>query len=98
MSQKDSAQDFVRTKIIDGKKYYITVSKYKDKKYDVYNKDGYLLSFGNIKYEQYKDKFGFYSHLDHNDKERRDKYQKRFLHLYKNDPTTATYWGYNFLW
>lgn len=50
----------------------------KNKKYDVYNMDGkYLTSFGDKRYQQYHDKLGFYSHLDHNDKDRRERYLNR---------------------
>ena len=30
-----------------------------------------VIHFGDNRYQQYKDKIGIYSHLDHNDKERR---------------------------
>ena len=48
------------------------------KKYDVYDLNGkYLFSFGDRRYQQFKDKLGFWSHLDHNDKERRKRYYQR---------------------
>lgn len=57
-------------------------SKRKDKKYDAIifenNKTRYV-PFGALGYQQYKDKtgLGLYSHLDHNDKERRKRYRQR---------------------
>ena len=50
-------------------------SNLKFKKYAVYVlKDGKrrLIHFGDARYQQYKDKIGLYSHLDHNDKKRRE--------------------------
>lgn len=53
----------------------------KNKKYDVYEQkqDGlkYLTSFGDVRYQHYKDKLGLYSHLNHLDKKRRDLYYTR---------------------
>ena len=53
-------------------------SKAKNKKYSVYVKGGKLIHFGDKRYGQYKDKIGLYSHLDHNDKKKRESYHSRF--------------------
>jgi hypothetical protein len=52
-------------------------SKRKDKKYDVFKNNRYVVSFGDNRYEQYKDKIGIYKDLDHGDKKRRDNYYAR---------------------
>ena len=55
-------------------------SKNSKKKYDVYLKDGDLItkvSFGDPRYQQYHDKLKLWSHLDHNDKNRRRLYKLR---------------------
>ena len=46
-------------------------SKAKNKKYSVYVMKGEkkrLIHFGDSRYEQFKDKIGYFSHLDHGDK------------------------------
>ena len=58
--------------------YTFKKSTRKNKKYDAYKDGKYLVSFGDSRYKQYKDKIGDYSHLDHLDKKRRDNYYKRF--------------------
>lgn len=87
---------------IKGDKYLIEPSKKENKKYDVYlikqNENKYITSFGDKRYEHYKDKFGYYSKLDHNDKKRRDAYRSRHKNDYINDPNYAGFWAYNFLW
>lgn len=83
-----------------------TVSKSKNKKYDVvYN--GKTISFGDSRYQHYKDQTGLgkFSNLDHNDKERRKLYRARaskivdkqgnLTYLDKNSPN---YWAYHYLW
>lgn len=74
----------------------IRVSTRKNKKYDVYINDKYLLSFGDDRYQQYKDKLGHYSYLDHNDKKRRDNYYSRFGK--QATPRTAKYYSHKYLW
>ena len=59
------------------------------------------ISFGAKKYQQYKDttKLGLYSHLDHLDKKRRDRYRKR--HYGEGDINkkySAGYLSWHFLW
>jgi hypothetical protein len=79
--------------------YDIYVSTRKNKKYDVYKDDKYITSFGDKNMQQYKDRLGNYSNLDHNDKQRRLNFQSRFKKLIeKNDPTSGIYWSAKFLW
>lgn len=70
----------------------------KFKKYDVYYKNKYLLSYGDIRYNHYYDKFGYYSYLNHNDPERRLLYRKRHHNDHIHNPNYSGYWSYNFLW
>jgi len=75
------------------------VSTAKNKKYSVYvrkNNKKALIHFGDSRYEQYKDKLGNYSNLDHGDKKRRDLYYKR--HGDTSDKNTAKYWSHRILW
>lgn len=78
--------------------YQIRVSKRKNKKYDVYKNGLYLLSFGDNRYEQYRDSTGIgaYSHLDHLNKERRRLYYAR--HGRTTDKNSAKYWSNKYLW
>jgi len=74
-------------------------SKAKNKKYSVYvlkNGKRRLIHFGDSRYEQFKDKIGVYSKLDHNDKKRRELYYKR--HGQTNDKNSAKYWSHKILW
>jgi hypothetical protein len=59
------------------------------------------LFFGAYGMEQYKDKFKQYSDWDHNDEKRRELFRKRFRKLYeknKDNPRSAIYWSWNYLW
>ena len=76
----------------------VKVSTRKHKKYDVYKDGKYLLSFGDQRYEHYHDKFGHYSHMDHNDEVRREKFRARFGGKDYNDPSGALYWSWHYLW
>ncbi len=76
----------------------------KDKKLMV-NINGVIVHFGNPQYEQYKDKTGIWSHLDHNDKKRRDSYLKRSggiidgsSDLTKDKITSSNYHSREVLW
>lgn len=74
-------------------------SSAKNKKYSVYvmkNNKKTLIHFGDKNYQHYKDKLGYYSHLDHNDKNRRERYYQR--HGKTNDKDTAKYWANKILW
>ena len=74
-------------------------SRRKHKKYSVYvmkdNKPT-LISFGDSRYGQFRDKLGWYSHLDHGDERRRALYYAR--HRVSDDPNTASYWAARVLW
>ena len=70
-------------------------------KYKVYvksnSKSGLkLIGFGHKDFKQYHDKLNNYSHLDHNDKKRKELYYKRFGNT--NDKDTAKYWSHKILW
>ena len=78
------------------------VSNVKNKKYSVYvksddNKSGIkLISFGDVRFQHFKDKIGEYSHLDHYDLTRKKNYYKRFGKT--NSKNTAKYWSHKILW
>lgn len=81
-------------------------SQKKNKKYDVLFKDRWI-AFGDSRYQHYRDRtgLGLYSHLDHNDKKRRERYKKRHEKiLLKNgkpavmDMNSPAYWSYFYLW
>jgi hypothetical protein len=76
----------------------VAPSKKKHKKYDVYKNDKYILSFGDLRYEHYHDKIGYYKNLNHGDKQRRSNYRKRHKNDHINDPDRAGYWSYWYLW
>ena len=78
--------------------YTFKKSTRKNKKYDVYKNGKYLLSFGSNINKHYRDTTPLksYSHLDHNDKKRRELYYKRFGKTAKKD--TAKWFSHNFLW
>jgi hypothetical protein len=71
------------------------------KKYFVYvkadNKRGYKkIGFGDKRYQQFKDKLGHYSHLDHNELKRRKAYYSR--HGEATSKNTAKFWSHKILW
>ena len=76
--------------------YVFKPSTRKNKKYDVYKNDKYLISFGSSLNKHYFDKIGYYSNLNHLDKKRRDNYYKRF----GKDATfeSAKYFSHKYLW
>lgn len=71
-------------------------STVKNKKYDAYvNNKKY--SFGDSRYQQFRDKIGFYKHLDHNDDQRRNNYINR--HSTDNLSTYSSgYFSMFYLW
>ena len=76
-------------------------SKLKFKKYSVYVlKDGSrkLIHFGDTRYQHYKDRIGLYSHLDHNDKKRRENYYSRHGEKNLKDKSRPKYWSHKKLW
>lgn len=83
---------------INRKKYIIKPSTVKYKKYDVFVDGKKLLSFGDNRYEQYKDRFGYYSKLNHLDKTRRESYRKRHGKTNKNNVNYPAYWSWHYLW
>lgn len=72
-----------------GRYDFYAPSKTSGKKYDAYDsKTGRkLASFGNISYQQYKDKIGYYKGKNHNDPERR----KRYINRHNKDTVTEKY-------
>lgn len=85
------------------KGYYIKKSSRKNKKYDIFemyepNKYRYLLSFGDNRYQQFKDRtpLKLYSNLDHKDQTRRRLYFSR--HKESKNKLTARYWSNKYLW
>ena len=75
------------------------VSKAKNKKYAVYvRKHGRkrLIHFGDKRCQQFHDKMGHYSHLDHKDPGRRKLYYDS--HGPASDKNTAKYWSHKILW
>jgi len=83
-------------------------SKAKNKKYSVYvMKDGKkkLIHFGDSRMQQYKDKLGEYSNLDHGDLKRRKSYLARAKgiknkkgELTYKDKNSANYYSVRYLW
>jgi hypothetical protein len=71
-------------------------SKRKNKKYDVFKNNRYIVSFGDNRYQQYKDKIGIYKKLDHNDKKRRDNYYTR--HGKDAKLETPKWFSHRYLW
>ncbi len=91
-------------KIIDinGSNYILEPSTHKNKKYDVFininNYKKFIVSFGDIRYEHYYDKIGFYKNLNHYDEERRKRYIQRHKNDHIDDPLMAGFWSFHFLW
>jgi hypothetical protein len=79
-------------------------SRRKNKKYDVFDEDeNYITSFGaiknNIPYPQYEDRVSdFYSEYNHYDPKRRKAYRTRHRNDNINDPTSAGYFAWHYLW
>lgn len=68
----------------------------KNKKYDVYKDNKYILWFGDVRYSHYYDKIGTYKDLNHNDEKRKEAYYKR--HGLTDDIYWAKWWSNNILW
>lgn len=75
--------------------YTFKKSKRKNKKYDVYKNGKYLTSFGDNRYQQYFDKIGIYSSLNHLDERRKDLYYKRHG---KAKFESAKWFSHKYLW
>jgi len=82
----------------ENRNFYIVPSSRKNKKYDVYENQKYLLSYGDKRYQQFYDKFGHYKNLNHGDITRRKSYRARHRSEQKKSPDTAGFWSDNFLW
>lgn len=79
--------------------FIVKVSTRKNKKYDVFENQKYVLSFGDKNYQQFKDSFGYYKSLDHNDEKRRDNYRSRAKGIGSlNNEYSANHWSVNYLW
>jgi hypothetical protein len=77
--------------------YIIKPSTRKNKKYDAFNKEGKkIASFGDKRYQHYFDKIGYYSDLNHLDKERKRLYYAR--HGKEAKKGTPKYFSHNILW
>ena len=73
------------------------ISKYEAILYNPETKRINKVPFGDKRYEQYHDKLGFYSNLDHNDPERRRLYRLRHGHE-PRPKYSAAWFAWNFLW
>lgn len=90
---------FKKNLSINGLSYTVEApSKKEHKKYDVYLGSKYLLSFGDNRYQQFKDKFGYYDNLDHGDETRRLNYRLRHRKDKIYNPYYPGYWSYRYLW
>lgn len=69
----------------------------KNKKYMVLTKKG-VIHFGSSSHQQFRDKLGLYSHLDHNDPKRRELYYKRHGEKDLKDKERPKYWSHRILW
>ena len=76
--------------------YTFRKSKRKNKKYDVFKNNKYLVSFGDSRYQQYFDKIGVYTRLNHNDNKRRSNYYSRFGRNPKYE--SAMWFSHKYLW
>ena len=83
------------------------ISQKKNKKYDVITPNGKLISFGDKRYEQFKDRTGLkeFSYLDHKDPERRKKYLSRAKGIRDKEgnltylnPESPNYYAVKYLW
>lgn len=79
----------------DGFKF-VAPSRRKHKKYDVFKNGVYIVSFGDNRYSQFKDKLGHYRSKDNNDKKRRELYYKR--HGRDAVRHSAKWFSHKYLW
>ena len=56
------------------------------------------IHFGDKRYQQYEDKIGHYSDLDHKDVKRRKLYLNRHKNDNFDDPNYASYYSNKYLW
>lgn len=91
---------------IGNSEYRVEKANNKKHKYVAYRIVGSDLKspvrFGAYSMPHYKDDvFKQYKELDHNDKKRRELFRKRFRKLYdknQNNPASAIFWSWRFLW
>lgn len=77
--------------------FYFKRSTRKNKKYDVYDVNKkYITSFGDNRYQQYRDVIGLYKEKNHNDKERRRLYYLR--HGNADRHGNAKWFSHKYLW
>lgn len=81
-------------RFIDG--IYFIKSPIKHKKYRAIFSDNSSTDFGDNRYQQYYDKIGMYSHLNHYDKNRRRLYRARHNNI--GSKNSASYLSYHYLW
>ena len=74
-------------------------------KYTAILPDGRRVSFGDRRYQHYKDRIGLWKALDHNDRKRRANYRKRHAAIRTNDGRRAidikyspAWFSYRYLW
>lgn len=72
-------------------------SNKKNKKYDVFNlKNEYIASFGDNRYQHFKDKIGLWKHKDHNDNNRKRLYYLR--HGKIAERLSPKWFSHRYLW
>ena len=78
--------------------YTFKVSTRKHKKYDAFKNGKYVVSFGDNRYQQYKDStpLHYYKKLNHFDKKRRRLYYARHCKTAKKG--SAKYFSHKYLW
>lgn len=106
-AKKEKAKTGRVKKFGDGWKPVFKKSNRKGKKYSVITPSGKTIHFGNKNYQQFRDStgLGLYSHLDHNDTERRKRYLARAKGIKNkegkltwNDKESANYYSIIYLW
>jgi len=71
------------------------------KKYEVYKDGNYITAFGDVRYNHYKDRIGYYKQLDTLDKDRRRLYRLRHAKdkgVVEDNPNFSGWWSWKFLW
>ena len=85
-------KNIIQNKGLDKYIKQIGYSNNKNKKYYVILKNGKIIDYGNINYQDY---------IIHQDDKRRDNFKKRFHKLYmknKDNIESPLFWSYNILW
>lgn len=85
-------KNIIQNKGLDKYIKQLGYSNNKDKKYYIILKNGKIIHYGNINYQDY---------LIHQDDKRRDNFKKRFYKQYmkiKDNIESPLYWSYNILW